>query len=142
MAVIQDDANAVGHMLNRTPSSIAEVDVFGQTPFHLAATNPRILTLLLKYKDCHILDRRDGFGFTALEIAMMRSSDYCDNGRNTNRCHGENRGCCLCVDLFIGAQCNVRMYVCTIRTKHLAQLHYGFSCHRHPNSRGGNMLIT
>lgn len=110
MAVIQDDANAVGHMLGRTPGSITEVDVFGQTPFHLAATNPRILTILLKYKDCHILDRRDKFGFTALETAMIRSSDYCDNGRNTSGCHGENCGCCLCVDLFIGAQCNVRMH--------------------------------
>jgi ankyrin repeat protein len=84
MAIIQDDANGVEHMLNRTPAAIVEIDVFGQTPFHLAAANPPILEILLRYGNRSILDRRDMSGFTALETAMIHTSDYCDNGLGTD----------------------------------------------------------
>lgn len=109
MAVVQDDIDEVERILTRSPGSIAETDVYGQTPFHLAAAKPWILEVLLEYGDCNILDRRDSSGFTALETAMVHTSDYCDNGQDTNECDSNECGCCLCVDLFFGVECNVRM---------------------------------
>lgn len=113
MAVVQDDVDEVEHILACSPGSIAEIDVFGQTPFHLAAANPWILEVLLEYGDCNILDRRDLSGFTAIEIAMVHTSDYCVNGKAHNECDGNECGCCLCVDLFFGVECNVRMHEMT-----------------------------
>lgn len=110
IAVIQDDCTGVENILKCTPGSVAEMNVFGQTPFHLAAANHPILEILLEYGDCDILDRRDLSGFTALEIAMMHTSDICDNRQKINECNSNECDCCLCVDLLLGAECSVRMH--------------------------------
>lgn len=122
MAVIQDDANGVEHILKRTPGSIAEIDVFGQTPFHLAAAKAWILEILLDYGDCNILDRRDLSGFTALETAMVHSIEYCRNAQNISDCDSNEYECCMCLDLLFGAQCSVRMHKLT-ETDHAPELH-------------------
>lgn len=124
MAVVQNDVDEVGRILTRSPGSTAEIDVFGQTPFHLAAAKPWILEVLLEYGDHSILDRRDLSGFTALEIAMVHTSDFCDNGQDTNECDGNECGCCLCVDLFFGVECNVRMYRTTKYDRAPELLHF------------------
>ncbi|RYP68436.1 hypothetical protein DL771_006700 [Monosporascus sp. 5C6A] len=86
MAVIRNDVDEVTRILSRFPGSLAELDVYGQSPFHLAAAKPRILTLLVKAADLSQLDQYDIAGVSVVEAAMLLSSTQCINGRSSNRC--------------------------------------------------------
>lgn len=110
MAVIQRDADRVHHILNRDPTSITEICIYGQSPFHLAADNPVVLDILLKSEDRSLLDQRDSSGFTALEVAMVYSGYICLNGQGPDRCNKNKCDCCQCIDLFLKAKCGVRMH--------------------------------
>lgn len=41
---------------------------------------------------------------------MIETSDYCDNRLDTDECDDNECDCSLCVDLLIGAECDVRMH--------------------------------
>ncbi|KAI1370427.1 hypothetical protein F4677DRAFT_438493 [Hypoxylon crocopeplum] len=108
MAVIRNDVNEVTHILRRFPGSLAEVNIYGQSPLHLAATKPRILTLLIEAADLTLLKKTDKLGFTVLETAMRLSSMQCVNGSNFDRCR--HCACTQCVGILLEAGCDVRMH--------------------------------
>ncbi|OHF02485.1 hypothetical protein CORC01_02180 [Colletotrichum orchidophilum] len=81
LAVANSDVHGVVRVLSRFPDSIAEVDIYGRSPLHLAAVKPEILDILVKAADLSILNQRDKAGATALETAMALSSRHCVNGR-------------------------------------------------------------
>lgn len=110
MAVIENDIVAVSQILDRHPEAMNEINIYGQSPLHLAATSPRILDILLRTGNQSLLDHRDMSAFTALEIAMIHSSDVCINVQDVRRCHGHQCNCCQCIDLFLDAGCSVRMH--------------------------------
>ncbi|KAK1688422.1 hypothetical protein BDP55DRAFT_629529 [Colletotrichum godetiae] len=106
MAVIRSDFDEVGRVLSRFPDSIAELDIYGRSPLHLAAAKPEILEALVKYADANILNQRDKAGATALEMAMIMSSDHCVNGLNYEKC--KRCSCYICVKHLIDAGCDIR----------------------------------
>lgn len=110
MAVIQNDTMAVSRILSHNPKATTEINIYGQSPLHLAATNPWILDILLSAGDRSVLDRCDISGFTALEIAMIHSSNSCINATAVQRCYVDECDCCQCIDLFLAAGCSVRMH--------------------------------
>lgn len=97
------------HLIHINPGLIAERDIFDQSPLHLAAANAPILDLLLRVAENKLLDHRNQSGLTVLETAMMHSSDYCANGKDTTRCN-KYCGCCQSIDLLLAAGCSVQMH--------------------------------
>ncbi|KAK1639326.1 hypothetical protein BDP81DRAFT_175585 [Colletotrichum phormii] len=108
MAVIRSDFDEVGRVLSRSPDSIAELDIYGRSPLHLAAAKTEILETLVKVADANILNQRDKTGATALETAMLLSSEYCVNDRNYERC--KRCSCYICVKYLLDAGCDIRTY--------------------------------
>ncbi|KXH29764.1 hypothetical protein CSIM01_05530 [Colletotrichum simmondsii] len=80
MAIVNNDSDEVDRILKRFPDSIAELDLYGRSPLHLAAAKPEILKRLVKAADLITLNQRDSTGTNALETAMVLSSLYCVNG--------------------------------------------------------------
>ncbi|KAK8133585.1 hypothetical protein PG984_005597 [Apiospora sp. TS-2023a] len=76
-AVIRNDIDEVARILDRFPSSILEIDIYGQSPLHLAATKPGILSRLVQAADIDTIKRVDKAGISAIEVAIMRSGDRC-----------------------------------------------------------------
>ncbi|KAG8161246.1 hypothetical protein KVR01_009510 [Diaporthe batatas] len=68
---------------------------YGVAPFtyDLRATSPEILDILLRTGDLTLLEYRDVCYFTALEFAMIRSSDLCINGKRIQRCYDDTCNC-------------------------------------------------
>ena len=107
MAVIRDDPDEVARIVNRFPDSLFEVDIFGQTPLHLATEKPEVLSLLGQVADDNTLNRLDRFGDrSAIDLAMMRSGDRCIYGGSNQRCR--NCGCTDCVNILLEAGCGLR----------------------------------
>lgn len=107
MAVIRNDVNEVTHILSRFPGSLAELNIHGQSPVHLAAAKPQILTLLVDAADLNLLNRKDKSGTTALETAMILSGKQCVNGSGPNRCR--QCACTQCMKILLAAGCNIQM---------------------------------
>lgn len=104
IAIVSSDLDEVNRVLSRYPDSIAELDIYGRSPLHLAAAKPDILKRLLKVVDSNILNQRDRTGTRALETAMALSLRHCVNGREHARCKGCS--CYLCVKYLLDAGCN------------------------------------
>ncbi|KAK0368494.1 hypothetical protein CLIM01_14151 [Colletotrichum limetticola] len=104
MAIVNSDLDEVNRVLSRFPDSIAELDVYGRSPLHLAAAKPDILKRLVKVVDSNILNQRDRTGSRALETAMALSSRHCVNGREHARC--KRCSCYLCVKYLLDAGCD------------------------------------
>ena len=86
MAVVRNDVNEVTRILSLFPGSLAELDIYGQSPLHLAAAKPRILALLVEAADLSLLNQPDKAGFTVLEAATILSSAHCINDSKPDRC--------------------------------------------------------
>ena len=106
MAVVRNDVNEVTRILSLFPGSIAELDIYGQSPLHLAAAKPRILALLVEAADLSLLNQPDKAGFTVLEAATILSSAHCINDSKPDRCR--RCTCSQCVEILLKAGCNVR----------------------------------
>ncbi|KAI2602715.1 hypothetical protein GGR54DRAFT_653579 [Hypoxylon sp. NC1633] len=107
MAVIRNDTNAVNRILLQFPSSLAEINIYGQSPLHLAATKPHILTILVAAADLSLLNQQDQASLTALDAAMMLSSTRCIN-QSHSIC--QQCACAQCIEILIDAGCDVRMH--------------------------------
>ncbi|OTB04764.1 hypothetical protein M426DRAFT_151662 [Hypoxylon sp. CI-4A] len=108
MAIAQNDANKVTDILRRFPGSLAELNIYGQSPLHLAAAKPQILRLLVEAANLSLLSQIDGIGFTALETAMLLSGTQCMNKSNLSRCR--QCACTQCVEILLEAGCSARMH--------------------------------
>ena len=108
MAVIRNNINEVSHILNWFPDMVTELDIYGQSPFHLAAEKPQILALLVENANLSLLNQRDQAGITVLERAVIRSSSQCINGSNYKRCR--RCACTQSMAILIEAGCDIRMY--------------------------------
>ncbi|EXF83564.1 hypothetical protein CFIO01_00706 [Colletotrichum fioriniae PJ7] len=106
VAIINNDLDEVSRVLSRFPDSIAELDIYGRSPLHLAATKPEILEKLVGVAKLSILNQRDRSGANALEKAMLLSSEHCVNGRGYARCKGCS--CYLCAKCLLDAGCNLQ----------------------------------
>lgn len=108
LAVIRHDTYQVSRILHQSSDSLAERDIYGQSPIHLAAGNPQVLSLLMAVAALGALELRDDAGLTALQVAMRFSSVQCVNGSRPDRCR--HCPCTECVELFLQAGCHVRMH--------------------------------
>ncbi|KAK8061164.1 hypothetical protein PG997_015385 [Apiospora hydei] len=106
--VIHNDINEVARILDRFPGSLLETDVYMQSPLHLAAAKPEILSLLAQVADIDTLEEVNITGTSALEVAMIRSGDRCIHGTGNKRCR--RCGCTECVEILLKAGCCVRMH--------------------------------
>ncbi|KAK7436787.1 hypothetical protein Landi51_12401 [Colletotrichum acutatum] len=104
-AIINNDLDEVDRVLRLLPDSVAELDIYGRSPLHIAAAKPEILGKLVKVADLSILNQRDSTGANALETAMVLSSEHCVNGSEYARCKGCS--CYLCVKYLLDAGCNL-----------------------------------
>lgn len=59
LAVMAGDEHAVSNLLDRYPAICREVNLFGQTPIHLAVLHPTCLRLIVEESEQSILDHRD-----------------------------------------------------------------------------------
>ncbi|KAK8001719.1 hypothetical protein PG991_013941 [Apiospora marii] len=105
-AVIRNNTDEVARLISRHPGSLSELDTFGQSPLHLAAEKPQILSILVKAAGSGMLDQQDYSGSTALEAAMALSSKNCINGKSAHMC--QDCGCVKCVDILLGAGSKAR----------------------------------
>lgn len=106
--MLHNDVTEVTRILSRFPGSIAELNIYGESPFHLAAANSRILAFLVKAAGISLLNQSDRAGITVLEAAMVLSSTQCVNGENSDSCR--QCACTQCVNILLEAGCNARMH--------------------------------
>ncbi|KAI1126276.1 hypothetical protein F5Y10DRAFT_245271 [Nemania abortiva] len=69
LAAITGNEHTVSNLLNRYPETCREVNVFGQTPVHLAVLHPACLRLIVAKSDRSTLDNRDKLCERALDYA-------------------------------------------------------------------------
>ncbi|ETS76204.1 hypothetical protein PFICI_11591 [Pestalotiopsis fici W106-1] len=108
LAVIRHDVLEVSRILGRSPDSLTERDIYGQSPIHLAAAKPRVLSLLVEAANIELLRLRDYSGFDVLDMAMAYSSWQCVNGFSPDRCR--QCSCTECVTILFKAGCSVRTH--------------------------------
>lgn len=106
LAVVRQDVGEVSRILGQSPDALAERDIHGQSPIHLASAKPQVLSLLAAAADLELLRLPDHYGFTVLEKAMESSSVQCINGRLPIRCH--QCPCTECVNILLEAGCEVQ----------------------------------
>ncbi|KAK8084397.1 hypothetical protein PG997_005668 [Apiospora hydei] len=88
-AILAKDAHLVQLLLGRFPASIEEVDSFGLTPLHFAASLnllPCLPSLLSAAKAADIIQREDGNGQTALYTALIMARKYCRTADSASEC--------------------------------------------------------
>ncbi|KAI1148212.1 hypothetical protein F4825DRAFT_106855 [Nemania diffusa] len=68
---ITGNEDAVSDILERYPATRREVNVFGQTPIHLAVLHPNCLRLIVNKSEQSIIDYRDMEGYQALDYAAQ-----------------------------------------------------------------------
>ncbi|KAK1765205.1 hypothetical protein QBC33DRAFT_174909 [Phialemonium atrogriseum] len=78
----------------------------GQTPFHLAAENPRCLGVLIRHSESStLINRPDNRGQTPLAYAVECSLSCCRNGTRRRKCSRCN--CADCALILLKADCSV-----------------------------------
>ncbi|KAK8068875.1 hypothetical protein PG994_005491 [Apiospora phragmitis] len=120
MAVLAKDTQLAQSLLEKYPTSIKEVNSFGQTPLHIAASQnglPDFPFLLKAAKAANLLQQRDSTRQTALFAALFLTKKYCRGPGQALECTQ-----CSCSDALImllaagAAVCDAGMI----------QLYYGF----------------
>ncbi|KAH7141998.1 hypothetical protein EDB81DRAFT_899466 [Dactylonectria macrodidyma] len=100
----------VEYLVRNHPTTLAERNLFGHTPLHLAADKPSCLRLLVEVADARLLNQTDdaseigGFEMSALETAVSLSGLRC---REPTRRHRKCRRCrCAeCTVILLKADC-------------------------------------
>ena len=98
-AVLVKDSVKVKGLLEKNPSAIGEINIYGQTPFHLAADNPEVLEILLKKNDISTLNNLDELENHAVTYAVALSGRHCLNGDSWVTC--SECSCTDCFDMFL-----------------------------------------
>lgn len=105
-AILSNNPDQVEHLVRNYPATLAERDLFGHTPLHLAADKPSCLRILVSAVDTRLLnetDRLDEFGEYAVETALYLSGLHCrerGSGRMCRRCR-----CAECTVILLNADC-------------------------------------
>ncbi|KAH8678385.1 hypothetical protein BX600DRAFT_493656 [Xylariales sp. PMI_506] len=92
-AVLQQDEVRIHYILTNFPSTIDEVNLRGETPFHFAADKPRCMQLLAPVLQQKHLDQRDFSRRVAMDYALEWSGRLCRNGARSELCSS-----CGCFD--------------------------------------------
>ncbi|SPJ91981.1 uncharacterized protein FTOL_13635 [Fusarium torulosum] len=104
LAILSNDLEKVEQLVRKHPATLAERDLFGHTPLHLAADKPSCLRLLVEVADVKLLnqvDGRDEYGMSALETAVSLSKMHCsEDSRMCRRCK-----CAECAVILLKADC-------------------------------------
>lgn len=88
------------------PATLAERDLFGHSPLHLAADKPSCLRILVTAADTRILnetDRPDRFGKSVLETAVLLSGLRCRERGSRRMCR--HCRCAECAVILLNADC-------------------------------------
>ncbi|KAI5920499.1 hypothetical protein F4810DRAFT_682826 [Camillea tinctor] len=104
LAVSAKDKDQVEKLLRR-PNVLDECNSLGQSPLHLAASEPACLELLVRAASPAQINIADEYFLSPVETAMIMSSEKCVNGRQNIRCSGCS--CADCVMILLGADCAV-----------------------------------
>ncbi|KAK3297421.1 uncharacterized protein B0H64DRAFT_392114 [Chaetomium fimeti] len=108
LAILSNNPKQVEQLLQDHPATLAERNLFGHTPLHLAADKPSCLQLLVKVADAELLNQEHvpgKFGMTALETALCLSGSHCREGLSGRMC--QQCSCDDCVVVILEADCAV-----------------------------------
>ncbi|RYP45967.1 hypothetical protein DL768_007749 [Monosporascus sp. mg162] len=106
LAILSNNLEQVEHLVRNHPATLAERDLFGHTPLHLAADKPSCLRLLVEAADARLLnqvDRPDEFGKSALETAVFLSGLRCRERTDRRMCR--RCRCAECAVILLKADC-------------------------------------
>ncbi|OIW33499.1 hypothetical protein CONLIGDRAFT_180622 [Coniochaeta ligniaria NRRL 30616] len=76
LAVLSDNREHVERLVDTHPVTLAERNLFGHTPLHLAADKPACLQILVQAANPKLINQTDAYGYSALETAMALKLDY------------------------------------------------------------------
>lgn len=107
MAVIANDLIQVQRLLKRDERLCEERNLLGQTPLHFAAGRPQCLKVLLGVMGKNAVDSRDCCGLSALDSAMVFSTELCTEGDSGRGSRCSRCSCADCVILLIRANCRI-----------------------------------
>lgn len=107
LAIISGNLKQVTNLLDRFPNTLYERNIVGHTPFHLAANKPDCLSLLVKAtpRSSEILNLRDNYSCTPLDLAMALSGGLCRSRNYRRKCR--RCGCARSVSILLKADCAV-----------------------------------
>ncbi|KAM3451214.1 hypothetical protein MY3296_005470 [Beauveria thailandica] len=111
LAILSNNLEKVELLVRKHPATLAERNVFGHTPLHLAADKPSCLSILVKAADTRLLnqaDRQDRLGRSAAETAISLSGLNCSE--NSRMCQGCT--CDECAVILLEADCALPVSDC------------------------------
>ncbi|VUC33350.1 unnamed protein product [Clonostachys rosea] len=86
VAILFNNLEEVEHLVKNHPATLAERNLFGHSPMHLAADKPPMLRLMVKAADAGFLNQKlNESGMTPLETALMFSGLICREQRDSQR---------------------------------------------------------
>ncbi|CAG9980464.1 unnamed protein product [Clonostachys byssicola] len=107
IAILSNSMEQVEYLVKNHPATLAERNLFGYTPLHLAADKPQFLRLLAKAADACVLNHSDNnSGMSPVEAALMLSRLKCRERENSSRMCRRCR-CAECVVILLKADCSV-----------------------------------
>ncbi|KAH7219660.1 hypothetical protein DER44DRAFT_761358 [Fusarium oxysporum] len=103
IAILSNDLEEVKTLVAKHPSTLSERNLFGHTPFHLAAKKPSFLRVLVEAADAALLSQTDGSNHSPLECAVSLSRLICrEHSRMCKRCT-----CAECAVILLKADCAI-----------------------------------
>ncbi|CAH0017327.1 unnamed protein product [Clonostachys rhizophaga] len=107
IAILSNSMEQVEYLVKKHPATLAERNLFGYTPLHLAADKPQFLRLLAKAADAFVLNQADNnSGISPVEAALMLGSLKCQEQENSPRMCRRCR-CAECAVILLKADCSV-----------------------------------
>lgn len=107
LAVLANDTDQVKHFLEYQPTALNERNELGQSPLHLAGDKPLCLQLLVEAAIPVQINQVDNYGWSALDTAMIVSSNLCNNNLEYGRCSRCN--CADSVAILLKSDCAILM---------------------------------
>lgn len=96
----------VEHLVKNHPATLAEENLFGYNPLHLAADKPQFLRLLAKAADARALNHTVETGISPIEAALLLSGLRCREQRESQRMCRRCR-CAESAVILLKADCSV-----------------------------------
>ncbi|OAA44723.1 Ankyrin repeat-containing domain protein [Beauveria brongniartii RCEF 3172] len=134
LAILSNDLEKVELLVRKHPTTLAERNLFGHTPLHLAADKPSCLSIVVKAADTRLLnqaDRQDRLGTSALETAVSLSGLNCSE--ESRMCQGCR--CDECAVILLEADCALPVSGCLANVLHTASEQCKLTYVRHLKDR-------
>ncbi|KAK8149225.1 hypothetical protein G3M48_007755 [Beauveria asiatica] len=134
LAILSNNLEKVELLVRKYPTTLAERNVFGHTPLHLAADKPSCLSIVVKAADTRLLnqaDTQDRLGRSAVETAISLSGLNCSE--NSRMCQG--CGCDECAVILLEADCAIPVSDCLAHVLHTASEQCKLTYVRHLKDR-------